>query len=126
MVTVVANSADSHRQSSDQESANSGTASRVDRYMGVLRHSQNIFVPIFLGSYLQTDPAPRAAKPCVNATASVLEEWSSDPTVNYTTPYVNWINDTGNSLPPIVSECECLTLFAASHVKIPSVTAKYL
>jgi surfactin synthase thioesterase subunit len=38
MVTVVANSADSHGQSSDQEGADSSTASRVDRWVEVLRH----------------------------------------------------------------------------------------
>jgi hypothetical protein len=74
VVTVVANSADSHGQSSDQEGADSGTASRVDRYMEVFRQADNIFVPMLSASHLSTDTAAHASDPCANAPANRLSE----------------------------------------------------
>jgi hypothetical protein len=69
-VTVVANSAGSHSQSSDQDGGDSGTASRVDRYVEVLRHAENILVSLLSEPHFPTDAAAHAPDACANASVS--------------------------------------------------------
>jgi hypothetical protein len=48
------NSADSCGQSSDHESANSGSASRFDWYVGMLRHTGSILVLVLSDAHIST------------------------------------------------------------------------
>jgi hypothetical protein len=80
VVTVVANCANSHGGSSDQEGADPGGASRVDRYMEVLRHAKTIFLPMLSESCFPTDTAAHAPDPFANAPVSRLSE-KTDPVI---------------------------------------------
>jgi hypothetical protein len=87
-VVAVADSADPHGQSCDQESA----VSRVDGHMGALCHAGSTFVPVQLEAHPPTGPTIHVPEVSHRFYLSDVpqEEWFSELTLQLRhTPYVN-------------------------------------